>query len=339
MSKFKEVLGGKKLVAFVAVALAIVAFSTFTVLENSRKEQEKASLALQQQKLEAILMGHQRKACGAFGNSLNLLTSTKFSSKKLKENNSLLNAHLKAWSKKARASNTLHTTLSKYQGVVADSLSKGDPRASKGFQSFQKSNFNNLISSCELENSFAYPSTLTFHSGCSYLKIKNLRVDLQTKNLSDSWEKIETKDVAQTDYCYSDDTSDGNTNGDWHGADFTINQGLMRNSLPSYGEYRVRWYFKDSQKFYYGNREIFSCVYKAQSPNDTIYPLFFDSDGRFGCDGESKVPEPEQEEEEVTEVVDPWSRDFTDEWLEETAKFTWCWNRGLQYSSEADACY
>ena len=337
MSRLKELLGTKKLVAVVAVIASVLAFSTFTILENSRKEEEKAQLARQQQKLEAIQIGHQTKACWAFGNSLNLLTSNKVSTKKIKENNTLLNDYLEAWSTDDGKSNTLLTKLSKYQGVIADSLPEGDPKESKELLAFQKFNFNALISSCELENTFTYPSTLTFQSGCSYFDDKNLRVDLQKKNSSDYWEKIETKDVARTDYCYSDDTSDGNTNGFWNGADFSINLGLMRNNLPSYGEYRVRWYFTDSQKFYYGNREIYSCVYKATSPFDTIYPVFFDSDGRFGCDGNSKAPEPE--EEEGTEEVDPWSREFSNEWLEGTAKFTWCWNRGLEYSSEADACY
>ena len=341
MSKLKESLGTKKLVAVAVVIASVLAFSTFTILENSRKEEEKARIALQQQKLEAIQLGHQTKACGAFGYSLNLLTSNKFSPKKMKETNKLLNDYLAVWSIDNGESNDLHTKLSKYQGVIADSLPEGNPNESKNLLTFQKSNFHALISLCNLEDSYTYPSSITFMSGCETDEVKNLVVELQKKTSSNSWTKITAKEGYETDYCKYTDAEVGITDFSNIGADFSIDLGLVRNNLASYGTYRVRWHFKGGQRYYDGERELFSCEFKAKRPDDIRYP---DTDTVWvagDVDGCNKTygPEPEPNNEEVPAEIDPWSREFTNEWLEGTAKFTWCWNRGLQYSEEADACY
>lgn len=341
MSKFKEALGTKKLIAIVAVISSIVAFSTFIVLDNSRKEEEKARIALEQQKLEEIQLTHQTKVCGAFGNSLNLLTATKFSFKKMRETNSLLDDYLKAWSVDDGKSNGLHTKLSKYRGVIEQSLAGSGPKESKEFLTFQESNFNYLIRACKLDNSFTYPASITFMSGCESDEVKNLEVELQKKGSSNSWTKISTKSGVETDYCKYTDAEEGYMDFNNIGADFSIDLGLVRNDLASYGTYRVRWHFKGGQRYYDGKRELISCEFKAKKPDDIRYP---DTDTVWvagDVDGCNKTygPEPEPENEEVPAEIDPWSRDFTNEWLEGTAKFTWCWNRGLQYSSEADACY
>jgi len=334
----KKSLGTKKLVAFAAVTLAILGLSTFTVLENLRRDEEKARLALQQQKLEAIQTGHKMKACGTFGLSLNLLTSNDFSSKKMKEANSLLNDNLQAWSMDNGGSKKLYNKLSKYHGVVVKSLSKGDPRESKDFKAFQKSNFTDLISSCNLTDSYTYPGSITFISGCEINQVKNLEVELQKKSSSNSWTKIATKPGVETDYCKAVETVGYLSK---IGAAFSIDLGLVRNDLASYGTYRVLWHFKGGPRYYDGKRELISCEFKAKKPDDIRYP---DTDTQWvagDSDGCKKTygPDPEPENEDVPAEIDPWSRDFSNEWLEGTAKFIWCWNRGLEYSSEADACY
>jgi type II secretory pathway pseudopilin PulG len=345
MSKLKESLGTKKLVAVVVVIASVLAFSTFTILENSRKEEEKALLALQQQKLEAIQLGHQTKTCGAFGYSLNLLTSKKFSPKKMKETNTLLNDYLDAWSIDNGESNDLHTKLSKYQRVIADSLPEGTPNKSKELLAFQKSNFNALISSCNLSEAYTFPSTLTFLSGCWNGRESTTHVELQVKDSSNSWTKVSSKNGEDTDYCISG--AGGNSMGDSTGADFSVELGLMRNNLKSYGSYRVRFTKEGNKKFSDGEREIFSCELRATDPDATLYPEFWTLQDILGCDGKGNPdykPEPENDESSdsgdyIDGFPNPWEREFKDEWSEGTAKFTWCWNRGLQYSAEADACY
>ncbi len=341
MPIIKKALGAKKLVAIAAVTLAILGLSTFTVLENLRKDEEKARLALQQQKLQAIQTGHKLKACGIFGLSLNLLTSKYFSYKKMKEANSLLDEYLQDWSMDNGGSKKLYTTLSKYQGIVVKSLSEGDPRESKDFKAFQKSNFTDLISSCNLSDSYTYPGSITFMSGCELDEVKNLEVELQKKGSSNSWTKIATKPGVETDYCKYTDAEEGSMDFSNIGADFVIDLGLVRNDLTSYGTYRVIWHFKGGPRYYDGKRELISCEFKAKKPDAIRYP---DTDTQWvagDTDGCKKTygPEPEPENEEVPAEIDPWSRDFSNEWLEKTAKFTWCWNRGLDYSSDADACY
>ena len=347
MSTFKESLTTKKLVAVVVVIASVLAFSTFTILENARKEEEKSRLALQQQKLEAIQVGHQIKACGAFGYSLNLLTSSKSSSKKIKETNSLLNDYLDAWSADDGESSTLYTRLSKYQGVIADALAGGDPRESKELLKFQKSNFSTLIASCDLSESYTYPSTITILSGCWNGRESTIRAQLQVKKSSNSWTEVSTKVGEWTDYCISEDGADGVSLGYSSGADFSIDLGLMRNNLKSYGTYRVRFTQDGNEKFSDGEREIFSCELKAKEPDDTLHPVLSTHQYRDGCDGKGNPdykPEPENDDSSdsgdyIDGFPNPWEREFKDEWSEGTAKFTWCWNRGLQYSEEADACY
>ena len=352
MSKFKEALGTKKLVAIVAVISSIVAVSTFIVLDNSRKEEEKAR-ALEQYQAMEIEMTYKSRVCGEFGNSLNLLTSTKFSSKNMKENNSRLNLHLKAWSTKGGESNGLHTKLSKYRGVIEKSLAGSNPKESKEFLDFQKSNFNYLILTCNLDKSYTYPSTLTFLSGCWIQERDDngreidIRVELQVKTSSNSWAKVSSKDGDSTDYCVSEDGADGTSIGSSTGADFSIELGLERNNLKSYGTYRVRFTKEGNQKFFYGQREIYSCELRAKKPDDTLYPVLETNQLRDGCDGKGNPdykPEPDiddssDSDDYIDSFPNPWEREFNDEWSEGTAKFTWCWNRGLQYSSEADACY
>jgi hypothetical protein len=36
--------------------------------------------------------------------------------------------------------------------------------------------------------------------------------------------------------------------------------------------------------------------------------------------------------------VDPWTRDWSDDMLEGLAKFSWCWNQGLEYDNYLDSC-
>jgi hypothetical protein len=334
MSQFKEALGTKKLVAIVAVISSIVAFSTFMVLDNSRKEEEKARIALEQQRLEEIQLTHQTKVCGAFGNSLNLLTANKFSFKKMRETNSLLDDYLKAWSVDDGTSNGAHTKLTKYRGVIEQSLAGSGPKESKEFLTFQESNFNYLIRTCKLDNSYTYPASITFLSGCDYWEVKNLRVELQKKSSSNTWRSLSVKDGEETEYCLSAESYAT------VGADFAIPLGLVRNNMPSYGSYRVRWSYKDSQRFVDGSREIYSCEFKATKPDQTLYPEFQTYQDALGCDGEGNPDYVgEADNEEVPAEIDPWSRDWNSQWSEQTAKFTWCWNRGLEYSSEEDACY
>ena len=336
MSKFKEALGTKKSVAIVAIISSIVAFSTFIVLDNSRKEEEKARIALEQQKLEEIQLTYQTKVCGAFGNSLNLLTANKFSFKKMRETNSLLDDHLEAWSVDDGKSNDLHTKLSKYRGVIEQSLARDNPKESKELLAFQESNFNYLIRTCKLDNSYTYPSTITFLSGCNW-ESKNLKIELQKKNSPNSWTTISTKDGQKTEHCNENPDFGWDS---YYGADFSIKSGLMRNTLKSYGTFRVRWSFKDRQTFVDDEREIYSCLLQATNPDEVLYPSFQPYQDVLGCDGEGNpdyVEEPDMEE--IPSENDPWSRDWNSQWEEETAKFTWCWNRGLEYSSEADACY
>jgi hypothetical protein len=80
---------------------------------------------------------------------------------------------------------------------------------------------------------------------------------------------------------------------------------------------------------------------------DTLYPVLSIDQYRDGCDGKGNPdykPEPDiddssDSDDYIDSFPNPWEREFNDEWSEGTAKFTWCWNRGLTYSSEADACY
>jgi type II secretory pathway pseudopilin PulG len=285
MSQFKEALGTKKLVAIVVVISSIVAFSTFMVLDNSRKEEEKARIALEQQRLEEIQLTHQTKVCGAFGNSLNLLTANKFSFKKMRETNSLLDDYLKAWSVDDGTSNGVHTKLTKYRGVIEQSLAGSGPKESKEFLTFQESNFNYLIRACKLDDSYTYPASITFLSGCSFWQVKNLRLELQEKSSSNTWRSLSVKDGEETKYCLSNENP-GYSVGSHVGADFAIPLGLVRNNMQSYGTYRVRWSFKDSQRFVDGSREIYSCEFKATKPDQTLYPEFTTYQDVLGCDGE-----------------------------------------------------
>lgn len=336
MSNFKEALGAKKFVAIIIAISTILAFSTFSIFENSRKEEKQSQLALEQQRLNEVQRGHQSKVCGSFGNSLNLLTESKLSSKKLRETNSILSQNLQAWSVDTGESNGIYSKLSKYRAILEQALAQSSPKKSKEFLEFQESNFNYLIRACGLDNLYTYPSTLTFLSGCNW-ESKNLRVELQMKNSSNSWTSISTKNAQKTQHC------DENPNFGWdwyYGADFSITSGLMRNNLKSYGTYRVKWSFKDGQKFVDGKREIYSCTLSASQPDQILYPAFQAYQHVLGCDGEGNpdyVEEPDIEE--VPSGSDPWSRDWNSPWEEETAKFTWCWNLGLQYSLEEDACY
>ena len=59
----------------------------------------------------------------------------------------------------------------------------------------------------------------------------------------------------------------------------------------------------------------------------------YDSDN---CARESY--EPEEETPGPIVLDNPWERNWTDEWSEQTAKFAYCWDRQMIYSESVDAC-
>ena len=59
----------------------------------------------------------------------------------------------------------------------------------------------------------------------------------------------------------------------------------------------------------------------------------------YKCAEEDYVGGQDYSSEDNSSMVDPWTRNFYgDEWLESTAKFTWCYNKNQNYDSVSDSC-
>lgn len=60
--------------------------------------------------------------------------------------------------------------------------------------------------------------------------------------------------------------------------------------------------------------------------------------GSFKCSAEDYVGGDKDYSDGTFFNIDPWTRTWRDEWQEQTAKFTWCFNQQLRFSATEDRC-
>lgn len=293
---------GRSLIGAI-VAVILAAFIANSIAESSRMKQEEADF---QQAQEVF----QTNVCNVYEQSLSTLTVNPVKKSALREISSDLASQLDSWETETSRPNDLFNRLQAYHLNLSRAILESKPENSKPLLAFEKAYFEELITTCGLESKYTYPTTLYFESGCWYWQDKT-EVHLQQESLGKKWVTVAKATAETSSGC------EANSNG----ADFDIDLGLRNTDLPNFKVVA----FQNNRVI-----ETISCTKLI----DTVFSDCLN--GYVWTEPESDDSSDSQDY--VDNFPNPWEREFNDEWMEGTAKFTWCWNRGWTYDEASDSC-
>jgi hypothetical protein len=256
---------------FLLTCSVIISSACSTQVPPSGDSSSESQLEAQQKLDEKVALEHKPGACEAFSKTLGPLASENSSLSSLKKANSVLTAKLQDWSDAGGGSNQLNLTLKKYSAILERVKNLNQELNNGDLESFQKVEFSELISTCKIE-SYAYPSTLTYHAGCfTEAYAPTAFVELQEKSSGGDWITIDSDFAHLTSFC--EDYVEGSSENDpEYGVDFQIDRGLKENKQGNFGTYRYKVTNEHGITQYTWEKLWIACPQKSTMPEDFLSP-------------------------------------------------------------------
>jgi hypothetical protein len=221
---------GMAVIALV-VCMALIAVGMFVLNERQKADAEQQRIkenAIQ----EKIFVNNKLKACGSFVKVLSALAADPISTKQLKDSNSRLKSTLDSWTTNKKAN--IFDPLLSLSINISKANTSTELKNSKLYKEFKNWNLNSLISQCNLEYSFRYPSPVDV-SGYTCWSSSDVRAKLQKKTRSGSWITIQSPDPEY------DTTTCSDSDFPYASPFAKLYLGLVHNSNPPVASYRVTY--------------------------------------------------------------------------------------------------